>query len=434
MSAGHWAAWGLGLILALGCGGSREDVAVPAEDLARWKARTEEVRGLRFAREVELVRIAPERIPELIEREISRDFSPEQAHAYADAYAALGLLPAGLDLFPLLVELYGDQLAGLYEPRQERLYVREGQLPSGYSAEVVAVHELVHALQHQHFPATIAAQFGIRHNDDLSTMLAVVTEGDASLAAFALSPRHGRSPEQLQPVRDAMMQEIDDPAGAYARAPRPLRLRLVVPYADGLLLAARVHAQGGNAALDEWLKNPPLSTLVLVDPQAPQRPVDFIRLPLRWLEDELAAKQCRIGHHDVVGPLMIQALFQEREAPDAAQVAASWSGDRLLHAVCGELSELFWLTRWNTAQDAARFAASYLEVAPAIARIAGLSAVPRVSFSDRTVLVRTKVFDQLGAPLEAKLEVRSYADFSAWVAGGCFPEERCQVLEPSLRQ
>jgi hypothetical protein len=232
----------------------------------------------------------------------------------------------------------------------------------------------------------------------------------------------------MQPARDAMMAEVEREDGAYGRAPRPLRVRLVAPYGEGLLLAARAHAQGGNTALDAWLRDPPLSTLPLVAPQAQDRPVEFVRLPLAWLEQELAARACRLGHHDTVGPLMIAALFQEHGASEPAAVAAGWSGDRVLHVVCGSRSELLWLTRWSTAEQAARFAAAYRKILPGIAERAGLSALPEVSLRERGALVRTPLFAELGAALEARLELRPYSSFRAWLADGCFPDPGCPEL------
>jgi hypothetical protein len=415
------------LLCVLGCKGARE-LSVAPQDLANWQTRAEQLRGLRFERPVQLVRVEARRIPELMRAQIALAFPPEKARAYAQAYAAIGLLPAGLDLFEMLVGFYSDQLAGLYDPHDHRLYVRSGESPGGYPLQVVAVHELVHALQHQHFPRAIAGEFGLEHNDDLSTMLSVVLEGDASFAAFGFSPSHERAPAAIEPVRNAMMGEIDRDGGVYARAPRPLRLRLVAPYADGLLLAARIYAQGGNAALDAWVEDPPLSTLPLLDTRAAARPVEFVRLPLDWLQRELGERECRLGHHDVVGPLMIGALFHERGAAADAAVAASWAGDRLVHAACRTGSEFFWLTRWSTAEEAARFASLYLQIAPAVAKFAGLASVPTVSVSDRTAVVRTPVFAALGPALETKLELRAYSSFGAWFAEGCFPEDRCPAL------
>lgn len=420
----------LALLGAQGCGPASV-AAEPPADLQRWKAQTEKLRGLAFERPVELVRIDAARVRELIREEIGRSFAPEKARAFADAYAAIGVFPPKLPLFELLIELYGEQLVGLYDPRNERLYVREGQAPSGgYSIDVIAVHELVHALQHQHYPLTIGAQFGLENNDDLSTMLSVVTEGDASLAAFSMggASHGGASVDAMAPARDAMMAEVERDDGPYGKAPRPLRLRLVAPYGEGLLLAARTRAKGGNAALDAWLRDPPLSTLPLVAPQGEPRPVEFVRLPLAWLEQQFEPRGCRVGHHDVVGPLMIAALLEEHDASGPQAVAGGWSGDRVLHVVCGASSELLWFTRWSTAEQAARFAAAYRKVLPGIAKRAGLSGVPEILLRERSALVRTRLFGEVGDGLDEKVEVRPYSSFGAWLQDGCFPDEGCPQL------
>ena len=117
------------LVLALACAwpGAVRDAPDPLDP---WKLRASELRDLPFIEPVRLERIASEEIPEIARAEIAEMFDPDYVHAYRDAYAALGLLPADLDLMETILALQQEQLVGLYSLSRRTLYVvvnREGE-------------------------------------------------------------------------------------------------------------------------------------------------------------------------------------------------------------------------------------------------------------------------------------------------------------------
>ena len=438
----NWLALAFGLCasaLVVACAGLpelRDDPVVES-----WKAEAARLRGLEFVAPVRFRWLRPEDTAAIIREELESAYEGGQAR-YRDAYAALGTLPPGIDLLETLLGLYEEQLLGLYSPRKRTMYV-VADPGAGYAAPIV-VHELVHALHHQHFGRTLAVAMQLRRNDDLVSALAAVMEGDASLTMLGVEGGGMRRDiPSAERVRALFQASLREPRGAMARVPLLLQVGLVFPYAEGTVFAARHYSNGGNQALDRALERPPLSTAAVTLPEY-HAPVEFVSLPRRELSERLAARGCELGADNVAGAVTIDTLFEqyqgvavregvaERESvadregvAGRGSVARTWRGDRFLQIDCGATWELVWLTRWSSRAAAQDFGTRYGSIAQQIAEQAPLSGTPTVMLDDRTALVLTPgLIDQADSLLEAS-EIRSYEDFDAWFSDACFPESPC---------
>jgi hypothetical protein len=403
--------------------------------LAHWKAETEALRELSFARDgirarlglarsLRLRWITADEIPEISRDEVRAKLPPGVAEAYRDAYSALGVFPPDLDLLAALTELHQDQLVGVYSPRDRTLYVVK-DLPAHVDggAELIVVHELVHALQHEHFPFAMALLEGLGANDDVLSALATAIEGDASytMLGSSLGTDARIRAVAAEDARRSWQADMDAPSGALATIPRLLRNSLLFPYAHGIVLASRRFEARGNAGLDDLVRSPPLSTGRVLHPEDAD-PVEFIRLPEAEIESELAERECRLGQSNVAGVLTIDVLFRDHGRKSGlGRLTSRWSGDRFLHVACPDGPELVWVTRWDDDASARRFAEQYAGLAPSIARLARLSGPPAVALEGRTaVVVSPRLADQVERVL-AGMEVRAYPSFDAWRDGDCFP-------------
>ena len=424
----------LSLALLAGCGGSPplapgEAPAAAADPVDAWLRRAEALRGLAFLRPVAVRALAHADVAAVVRDEIRALLSPGEIEAYRDAYAALGVLPPGADLVALFAQIYGEQMVGRYSPREGALYLIDRQSQGGYARETVAVHELVHALQHQHFPRTLELAERLRHNDDVVSSLSGALEGDASFTMLGADDGDAESERDLRSAglfRDGMLAELEAPSEGLARAPLALRLSVIAPYAHGVMLAARRYGAGGNSALDALIEDAPLSTSELLaeglDPDVAE--TAFVRLPLEELARALAPEGCTLGHHNVAGSLSLLALFEDqgRARAQAQELARGWRGDRFLRVDCPGRVELLWLTDWRSDAAAARFEAAYGSIAGALARNAPLAGAPVPRRVGSRVLVVTPGLTRLAALVLAGAEVRSYAGLSSWIAEDCFGE------------
>jgi hypothetical protein len=404
-----------------------------AKRLAEWQHKTVSLRGLEFERDVTLRWVTRDELPALLREEAGSDLQPERVVDARDSYVALGALAPDVDLEKEMLALYESQVAGLYSPKRNTLFVSDemrGPLKS-FLLEPIVVHELTHALQDQHFPETLHLMLDLDGEDDVVRALSGTVEGDASFTMFGASPAgpSAKTVELADLVRDQMLAELAKPDSDVGRAPRLLAVGLVFPYAYGTVAAAELYQAQGNPGLDAALRNPPLSTVQVLHP-ALRTSIDFIRLPLDELKADPATAACAQGAPNVAGALTLRVLFEPTQKGDALErLVSAWRGDRYVRLDCGDKWELVWLTRWDSAESAQRFAAAYGAQAAGIAGRTKLSGPVVLTVSGSTALAVTPgVRAQTDELLHAS-EIRSYGDFRAWLADGCFPEKGCPPRE-----
>jgi hypothetical protein len=431
----HRAAWVPALLvafaLASGCRSTPLGPVtgrVPADPIDLWVQSAESLRGLELLRPVAVRPLVRSEAGAMMREEMAQLMSPAELDAYRDAYAALGVLPPDIDLLALFADIYGEQMVGRYSPREGALYLIDPKTPIAYARETVAVHELVHALQHQHAPHALELSERLRHNDDVVSSLSGALEGDASFTMLGAEDGDAESARDLTSARrfrNEMLADLAAPSGPLLRAPLAVRLSVVLPYASGVMLAARRYAEGGNAALDALIQDGPLSTSELIAEGLEARGLEtaFVRLPLADMERALPAG-CVLGHHNVAGSLTLLALFESQGVAEAEsqELARGWLGDRFVRIDCASGAELLWLTAWRSEAAAERFESAYRSIAVALARNAPLAGNPVLRRERSRVLVFTPGMAPL-AGLALGAELRSYTGLGSWIADGCFGEE-----------
>jgi hypothetical protein len=269
----------------------------------------------------------------------------------------MGLLPAGSSLMDLYVKLLGSQVAGYYDPHTKQLYVVSKSGGIGPTERVTFAHEFTHALQDQNFGLQNLHIDTIGQGDASLAHLAVA-EGDATLLMTLWAQAHLSPVELLQ-----MATEANDPeqAKVLAEMPEILKQTLFFPYLSGLQLVMGARAAGGWAAVDALYAKPPASTEQVLHPdklaagEAPipvAFPVDLAkRLGSGWsvdLQDTLGEFQLRVWLESA-GHLNGDA---------ATTAAAGWGGDRVALVRNGDRLGAVLDTRWDSAKDAAEFAAA----------------------------------------------------------------------------
>ena len=206
----------LAAVLTLPACGVRDLPAAP-----HLRASAEALRGLEFASPVRVTAVERGQLAALLLSELGPLAEPRVARRVRDAYAALGALPPDLDFVAAFLELHVGRLAGLYSPRRRQLFMVGP--PERWHDEVV-VHELVHALQHLHFPRAIELLQRLRHNDDLAAALAAAAEGDATLTMLrsAGDPSSPVPPARVEAYRSALRSAVELPSGGFATVPPPV--------------------------------------------------------------------------------------------------------------------------------------------------------------------------------------------------------------------
>jgi hypothetical protein len=192
---------------------------------------------------------------------------PPDALAHEEAQQKLlGVVDPREDYRELVLGMLGSQVAGLYVPREKALYVVDDDRAGSTTDDehTVLVHEIVHAIQDEHFD--LGAR--VRWREDGSDAVAAVHalgEGDATLAMLLEKSRGEAIPDAFFEgfatlMRDGNRQMVGD------RVPRAVADALVDPYIEGLRFVRERYAAGGWGAVDDAWRDPPSTTEQLLHP------------------------------------------------------------------------------------------------------------------------------------------------------------------------
>jgi len=389
--------------------------------------RTERARGLRFDGPIAAEVVDSATFREIVQAEAEAQWTPEALASYQDGLTAVGLWPAHRELLGEFVAALGEEAGGLYLPDEQTLYIVEDpatpltvRLASfltrrDLAREVLLTHELVHTLQHRHYPALIDRVSNLKGQDDVVLALQAALEGDAVRYGFAALETGAPPPA---PVDFAASLEKEADRGRLAERPALVRYSMVFPYAQGYRLS--------SLEASMLLEDPPVSSEQVLHADARHQP--FLMFDLSRLANALP-EGCSYVYENTIGEFGISVLFRDLASQPQAvdpSVWTGWDGDRYLVAECGGRLELFWLTAWDSEADASEFATAYIGIAEAVRERGELASTPTVTeLGSRRVVVAT---DWLAEPSDRSLaklrraRVQSLTEVLAFVGSGAVAE------------
>ena len=229
-------------------------------------AQVAALRGLPIEDEIEAELIDPVELSELL-AERDRDAEAiERLSASARVLAALRHVPPDSDLEAIVEELQSATVVGLYDAQDGVAYISSDEVPLEPGPATTAAHELVHALQDQHFDLTRFEDIPTDDGDAALAFLAVV-EGDAVLVEEEWAATHQTEEERARAERDQLagasrqLAVLDD-------VPSYVVETFAFPYVAGERFVAALIEEGGYDAVDAALDEPPTTTLEILDPEA----------------------------------------------------------------------------------------------------------------------------------------------------------------------
>ena len=143
-----------------------------------------------------------------------------------------------------------EKLAGFYDSESKRLVVKLHRGRARFSRGVL-LHELVHALQDQHFDLARLHTNAAAVSADAERALSCLIEGEAILAVAELMNYDFAAHSDLAAAKGEMEEERFDKLFTYGR---------------GFELVKHLRADGGWAAVTAAFANPPRSTGVVLNP------------------------------------------------------------------------------------------------------------------------------------------------------------------------
>ena len=341
--------------------------------LRRYQARVERLRGLRFLRDFPTEVWSAERIAQ----HLSESAAEEDLARSKSLYVGLGLLPADADIRAALAAVIGEQVVGFYDHEAGRLVVRDDimrelALGEHLEAELVILHELVHALQDQHFDLhrRLEAELSVDESNGLRALI----EGDATLAMLGDNlPAAALAAMRASPLMlDVAGLPVSAEGSEVIRAqPAIIRVSFTAPYLTGLRFCATMLDEGGWPAVDGVFARPPRSVEQVLHPARYLRGEEPVAIALPAIP-EIEAAGYRPSEDETLGELEMAVYFGQRSDGVDARAAEGWAGDRLRVYERTESTEstespaaIVWFSLWDDESEAAEAEASARAVAPA---------------------------------------------------------------------
>jgi Zn-dependent peptidase ImmA (M78 family) len=296
-------------------------------------------------------------IEQMIVRNLNESATPEEMAATEAALRKLGLVPADFQYRAFLVQLLTEQVAGYYDPKTQEFYLADWIDLDGFRP--VMAHELVHALQDQHFNLRRFEDWP-KHDSDAELAAHSLVEGDAS---FLMMQYVVQNPARQLAFLKSMMAGGAGASEKIEKAPRVLRESLLFPYLKGTSFVTQVYKRGGWEAVTAAYKSLPQSTEQVLHAEKYEAREAPQKVALRDVSASLG-KGWRMADHDVEGEWGLYLLLDQfLQSADASRRASEgWGGDRYaLFLGPNRATDVLVAhkTVWDTEQDAREFFDAY---------------------------------------------------------------------------
>src|SRR5262249_46770037 len=147
--------------------------------IARTLKRVASLRQLEATRGVPGKTLPRDALIARVKDHVAREIPPDAIEKEGLVLRLFGFVPDQFDYAQEMFALLEAQLAGFYEPEDATMYMA-GDL-DGLNAEATLAHELVHALQDQHWDLKTRSKYRPGESDK-SSALSALAEGDATSA------------------------------------------------------------------------------------------------------------------------------------------------------------------------------------------------------------------------------------------------------------
>jgi hypothetical protein len=247
-----------------------------ASPLDKQMREVERLRGLTFTHDVAQRTIDRSELRTLIRDQLAKSI-PYSIEDYVQVLTALQLVDSSTpDVIDRMFQLYDSQVLAFYDP-PTHTYFAIRQLPEGLAGiadssalqESVVIHELVHALQDQHFGAA-ARDRALQHDTDGELAYHALLEGEATLVMLDfLLQKSGQSFDEAV-KSDFLITALGAASSAEksidASTPPYFVEVLKFPYIEGLKLVVQAYRRGGWKEIDRMHANPPRTTREVMHP------------------------------------------------------------------------------------------------------------------------------------------------------------------------
>jgi len=289
------------------------------------EAQTSKIRGLPLKNQVPLVEASEGLIKyQLIQSSLDQK-SIDQTVASEKILKAMGLLKPTDNLSTILTDVLTEQIAGSYDPETKEITIVKGKGLGSATDEITMSHEVTHALQDQNFGLTKPPLENKAYNSDEDTGVQSLVEGDATDTMY----EYAKTYMTYQQVLQVQQESTTIKSPQLDKAPLYIRRGLLFPYDTGLSFVQGIKSDaGGEPEVDNALRNPPLSTQLIMHPSlfpSGQHQPKPVTLPDITTSLGKGWKQI---DNDTLGEFDIQIWFEQFvDKATGDDVGDGWSGN-----------------------------------------------------------------------------------------------------------
>jgi len=313
-----------------------------------------------------------QKLEEFMLKKFKEESRPGELEKTSRVMMKFGVWKKEWDLKKMMIAMLRKNVAGLYSPKDKKFFVMTGLVNDQMQLPMVVAHELTHALQDQQFDLW-AFERSIYANDDRSLAAHALIEGQATLIgveymnfvrAGKMGIEQGRRISPMLRFSFALQRRQ-----MMKTTPRILCETLLFPYEAGTRFYEEFCLKLGvkrSAYLFLW---PPLSTEQILHPEKyldPEKRDEPTEIRLLDPAEECLSKgnyeTCGVG---VLGEFLMKVVMSHFiDETDATRAAEGWDGDRYFVVTHKPTKRdiLFWLSTWDTENDAKEFFDLYIKV------------------------------------------------------------------------
>jgi hypothetical protein len=278
--------------------------------------RVERLRGLRFRKPLKISFLSPSRAQAVFRARSEQEYTPKQQHIDEEILKLLGLISPTVELRKVLVAVRDEQVLGFYDDVSKRLVVIRKPTDSHGLLEITLAHELVHALEDQHFGFHSEGGF----TDDESAAETALAEGTATALMTDYAGRYLK-------LRD-LLDVVQNVSGTETKLPKFIERSLLFPYLEGEKFVTAFREGGSWRPLDKVYElRRPSSTEQIMHPEKyaiDERPV---RVRVGDVTRRLGGDWVRLNASGV-GEFDLRQMFRQVGRVKGTAAAAGWGGGR----------------------------------------------------------------------------------------------------------
>lgn len=288
-------------------------------------AKTSRIRELDARGPVHGVSLSRIEMAAHVRASIEHEVPASVVEAEGEVLIALGVAPPTFDYMAAIVSLMSAELAGYYEPSNKSMYLASDL--GNAESEATLAHELVHALQDQHYDLGKLLEYR-PDESDAQAALHALAEGDATSAMLdsLLLPQGKIATDLSEDLLGLQVRAAAQFSTSSGPIPEILKRSLIAPYVDGIQFVHWLRRHGGWAMVDRAWQSPPASTEQLLHPEKyiAREPPLAVAAPV-----PLDGTMGQPVYTDVLGEESFRLLFEEwMPRHSALEAAEGWGGDR----------------------------------------------------------------------------------------------------------